>query len=67
MLDIDFTTSRYKVLTIPTDEEGNTHAVITLDDEDNVVVFSKANSREAAEAICKEKNRADGHVGEAES
>ena len=64
MLDIYFRTSRYKVLPIPTDEEGNTHAVVTLDAEDNVVVFAKAKSRDAAEAICQENN--DGHVGDAD-
>lgn len=60
MLDIDFSTSRYKVVPIPQNEEGYTHAILTLDPQDNVLVFASTTNKESADKICKEMN--GGHL-----
>lgn len=56
MVGIDFDTKPFHWVETPPDEDGYTFKVLTLDDEDNLIVFARTTCKESAEIICKEYN-----------
>jgi hypothetical protein len=54
MLDVDFSTGKFKCMEIPLDRDENTHAVFSLDENGDIIIVARTTNLALAEEYIRE-------------